>query len=241
MTEPRTIPLDAILIDKDLQPRRDGIVEHHIKALIETPEKWPPVIVAPHEDGFVLVDGFHRYYAAAQLGAESLCATIIDRPADDDLFRIAFEANVAHGLPLSLEDRKAYATELASRQSNLSDREIGRRTGLHHQTVGSLRNSAAEDEGQTLRRSERRLGAVDADIDLFDPIRWARGATRPQKAVAGYLKRLSRALEDPYDDAEDEAGRVEGWCDDIAQVSATECSIRGESSKTRSTERAFLF
>ena len=88
---------------------------------------------------------------------------------------------------MSLIDRKDYAEMLIKAHPELSDREIGRRTCINHETVGALRNPS---QSGGLSVPQRKPGELDADIGLFDPIRFAKGATKQQKAVAGYIQRL---------------------------------------------------
>jgi hypothetical protein len=151
--------------------------------------------------------------AQDRLGGYTILAVILDPPADGDLARAAFELNAKHGRALTLADRKAYAARLAREHPELSDRDIGRRAYLHHETVGALRRGAAS----TATIPARKPGEIDPDVGLFDPIRWAPKATRAQKAVAGYLKRLTIALDDPYAD-DDGNGGIDGWDDDPAVI-----------------------
>lgn len=203
------VSLDAITLDSDLQPRCDGIDERHVAALMESPETWPPIALFRRQDRLILGDGFHRVHAARRLGLESIQAVVLDATVDADLAWAAFDLNLKHGRALTLADRKAFALRVLRQTPDLSDREIGRRTYLNHETVGVLRSNS----GNTLAPYTRRPGDIEDDVSLFDPIRRAKGATRAQKAIAGYLKRLSVALEDPYDDDSDTAG-IEGWSDD---------------------------
>ncbi len=186
---------------------------------MEAPENWPPITVAMRGQSAVLIDGWHRYEAAAQLGLEYITCKVIDTPPEGDYFRLAFELNATHGKPLTQSDRKAYASKLLSAHPEYSDREIGRRTGLHHETIGALRLQSGLPN---YRVPERRPGAIESDIALLDPIRFAK-ATKEQKSVSGYIKRLLQSLEDPYSDS-DGYSNVAGWTDDplsIAQACFT--------------------
>lgn len=214
MTVPTyALPLEQIVIDDALQPRCEGISEAHVTALMELPENWPPIVVVPQGDSLMLVDGFHRYEAATRLAFGSIAATIRERPPDGDLLRVAFELNAAHGRPLSLADRKNYALSLFTVHPDYSDREIGRRTGLNHETVGALRNQKTQTP---LHVPARRPGELNGDVSLFDPIRFSK-ATREQKAVAGYIKRLAVALSDPYED-ENGVATLAVWSKDPNEI-----------------------
>jgi hypothetical protein len=203
------LPIGAIIIDDRLQPRCDGLSEEHVKALMEAPEDWPPITVAHIDGSPVLVDGFHRHEAAVRLGCETIAAQAFYQEHGTDLFATAFGLNAKHGRPLTLRDRKTYAALLLQKHSELTDREIGRRTGLHHETVGALR-------AQRLRVAvpEREPGELPDDVGLFDGIRFGKKATREQKAIAGYIARLTIAMDDPYE----ENSTLEVWPDDPGEI-----------------------
>lgn len=217
-----TIALCEITVDQSLQPRCGGLDEAHVLALMDCPESWPPIVLALDGDLLVLVDGFHRLEAATRLGLQHIPSRIVDAPVDGDYLRIAFEINAAHGKPLSLRDRKSYAQNLLRAHSDWSDREIGRRTGLNHETVGAMRHGGSYG----YVAPERKPGEIPEDIGLLDPIRFAK-ATRPQKAVAGYIQRLLQGLEDPYPD-DDGIPRVEGWHDSATIAEACFVAIGSE-------------
>jgi hypothetical protein len=176
---------------------------------MEAPEDWPPITVAYIDGSPVLVDGFHRHEAAVRLGCETITARGFYPEAGTDLFATAFGLNAKHGRALTLRDRKTYAALLLQRHPELTDREIGRRTGLHHETVGALR-------AQHLRVAvpERKPGELPPDVGLFDGIRFGKKATREQKAIAGYISRLTIAMDDPYE----EDSTLEAWPDNPAEI-----------------------
>ncbi len=208
MNDVRQLPLDSITVDVSFQPRRDGISEEHVETLMQTPEAWPPVTVIQTPDAFMLIDGFHRYEAAQNLSLESLMARILPPPADGDPYQLAFDLNAAHGRALTLHDRKSDAWHLIQRYPELSDRQIAARAGVSHPTVATIRC------GKSFQPfPQRKPGSAPADIGLLDPIRRSK-ATREQKAAVGYLKRLSIALADPYD----EDNPLQGWSDDPAEI-----------------------
>jgi hypothetical protein len=203
------VPIKEIIVDDRLQPRQDGLADDHIAALMETPEAWPPVILAQLEVGKYLIDGFHRHEAARQLGLGEISASIYAPAPGTDLLGVAFQLNAKHGRPLTLRDRKAYAVTLLARHPDLADREIGRHCGLHHETVGALRNQQSR-----ILVPQRKPGELKSDVGLLDPIRWAKKATKEQKSIAGYVARLKTALSDPYE----EGSTVDEWPSQAAEV-----------------------
>lgn len=132
------LPVEQIHLNVCFQPRLDvedetPYHEKHVKQLVASdPEQWPPLLVTPNAEGsFDVVDGFHRLEAAKRLGIHDLPCVIVPN-ADYDT---CFEANMRHGLPLTTEDRKAYARWLREQQPELSEVEISKRTGLSRNTV----------------------------------------------------------------------------------------------------------
>ncbi len=141
-TQPILIALERLRANEDYQPRLAGIREAHVRLLVSTdPATWPPLLVSPAEEGtFNVIDGFHRLEAAHRLGLTAL-PCIVDPAAG---YFEAVLANLTHGLPLSLTDRKDAARWLAEQEPGSSYRELGRRVGLNHETV-----KRALEEGNT--------------------------------------------------------------------------------------------
>lgn len=150
--EPVMIPLDLISDDTYYQPRTAGISESHVKVLMESdPAAWPPALISPPENGMHrVIDGAHRVEAARRLKLPALPCRI---DSDADYFT-AVQANIAHGLPLAINDRKAAARWLAKSEPNLSLREIGRRVGLSDKTVRrAIESGNAESPQESPARS----------------------------------------------------------------------------------------
>jgi len=132
------VPLDQLRANADFQPRVElpdtqPFNEKHVKQLMASnAEVWPPLLVTPNNvGGYDVVSGFHRLEAAKRLGLQALqCIVQLDAGYPE-----AFTANMGHGLPLTTEDRKAYARWLHEQEPTLSYRELGRRCGLNHHTI----------------------------------------------------------------------------------------------------------
>lgn len=232
---PESVALTAIIMDPSLQPRVNGVDPDHVCALQETPDAWPPILVVRHGEGYLLLDGFNRYAAAQNLCLTTITATVIQMPADGDLARIAFEANLAHGLPLTLGDKRAYAERLLTYQPEISNLEVARRTVLSPTTVAAVRQRL--EEAATIPPVEQRVGKQGQAYTLPNSYQRPLGELPPigvgtqlrdaigaaftpkervqQRRIAGYLQRLAIALEDQYD--------VEGW--DNAQDAADACRL----------------
>lgn len=133
------VALQEITCDPDLQPRVEGIDADHVQELEGIAETWPPLKVVKRGERYVLVDGFHRFAAAQNLGLGAVPVDLLEAPPDGDLASLAFALNAAHGKPLTLSDRRAFASRLLREHPDLSDREIGRRAGLVQPTIAKVR------------------------------------------------------------------------------------------------------
>ncbi|NUP51299.1 MAG: ParB N-terminal domain-containing protein [Catenulispora sp.] len=119
--------------------RRDGLDGGHVRRLMEVFERLPPITV--HRETMRVIDGLHRLEAARLDGREEIDAVFF-RGSLDNAFCVGVKANVAHGLPLSLADRKAAAQRIIGSHPHLSDRSIGLITSLSHRTVAAVRRDA---------------------------------------------------------------------------------------------------
>jgi ParB-like nuclease domain len=123
-------------------PRLDGENLEHVRLLAAVGTNWPPILV--HRQTMRVVDGMHRLRAARLRGMVEIEAVYFDGD-DDAAFLRAVEENIAHGLPLSLRDRKAAALRILKKHSDWSDRFIGQVVSLSPKTVGAVRRGASAD------------------------------------------------------------------------------------------------
>jgi hypothetical protein len=220
------LPLDRILVDPSLQPRVGGLDADHVVALQECPESWPsPVVV--ERSGYMLVDGFHRYAAAQNLGLQTIPVEVREMPADGDLRALAFALNIGHGRPLTLADRRDFAAYLLRQHAQWSDREVGRQAGLSQPTVARVRSaleaSAQIEQTETrvgrggytyspAREEQRQPGELPADQESLTDRLFTAKDRRDQRHLARYFERLAVALDDQFD--------FESWrgADDAAEA-----------------------
>jgi ParB-like chromosome segregation protein Spo0J len=125
-------------------PRLQGEDLEHIRSLAETQDELPPILV--HRTTMRVIDGMHRLKAAILRGERTIDATFYDGD-DAEAFVMAVKANIQHGLPLSLSDRKAAARKAAAARiirssPQLSDRAIAEVSGLSAKTVGAIRSDS---------------------------------------------------------------------------------------------------
>lgn len=117
-------------------PRTSGEDPQHIRVLAEAQEKLPPIIV--QRPSMRVIDGRHRVRAAELCRQDEIEARFFDGD-EADAFVVAVRANVTHGLPLSLADRKAAAARIVASHPHWSNRMIASVAGLAAKTVAELR------------------------------------------------------------------------------------------------------
>jgi ParB-like chromosome segregation protein Spo0J len=117
-------------------PRIAGENLEHVRALADTPDELPPIIV--HRPTMRVVDGIHRLRAAKLRNQQDIAVRFFDGD-EADAFVLAVRTNVSHGLPLSLAERKAAANSIVATHPHWSDRLIASVTGLSAKTIGEVR------------------------------------------------------------------------------------------------------
>jgi DNA-binding CsgD family transcriptional regulator len=173
--EQRTVPI-ASLRPADT-PRSGGEDEAHVMLLAGTQDELPPVLV--HRATMRVIDGVHRVRAAQHRGEDGIRVEFFDG-SEDDAFIRSVELNVAHGLPLSLGDRKAAADRILSRTPHMSDRAVALIAGLSPKTVATIRRRVTVENGQL----HTRLGND--------------GKKRPVDAIAGRRRAAEMIAEKPH-------------------------------------------
>jgi hypothetical protein len=139
-------------------PRLSGENSEHTRRLAEVADPLPPIVV--HRPTMRVIDGLHRV-RAAQLRGEQTIKVHFFVGDDDSAFLLAVEANMAHGLPLSLCERKAAAVRLIAMFPDRSDRSIAASAGISDKTVASLRSSAENPRSNARTGVDGRRRPVD--------------------------------------------------------------------------------
>jgi hypothetical protein len=167
-------------------PRLNGEDLDHVGVLAEEGVCWPPIVV--HRQSMRVIDGMHRLRAAQLRGQVWVEVEFFD---GDELeaFVLGVRANVAHGLPLTLADRRAAAGRILGWVPDRSDRWIGEVTGLAPATVGAIRRrSGGAGVGAVVRTGR------DGRVRPVDP---AAGRRRAQEEIArrpgASLREIARA------------------------------------------------
>lgn len=151
-------------------PRGQGIVEEHVRLLVESTAPLPPIIV--HRPTMRVVDGMHRLRAAAVLRQTEIAVRWYDGE-ERDIFAMGVQANVVRGLPLSLADRRNAAAEIVATHPHWSNRMIALVVNLASTTVRAVRGELAAEH----------LSSVRVGLD---------GRTRPTSTATG--RRLAGEL-----------------------------------------------
>src|SRR5437868_3368952 len=100
---PGTVPVPVDDLLDGVSPRRSGVDQEHVAVLAEAADSLPPIVV--HRPSMRVVDGTHRLHAARRQGRETIDVVWFDG-TEAEAFLHTVEANIRHGLPLTLADRK---------------------------------------------------------------------------------------------------------------------------------------
>lgn len=137
------VPISALQTGNS--PRLAGESQEHIRSLAQSEEILPPIIV--HRATMRVIDGMHRLRAAQLRGQEEIEIRFYggDRASS---FVLAVRANIGHGLPLALSDRKAAAGRIIELYPQWSNRAIAEMSGLAAKTVGAMRDCPTGEKDQ---------------------------------------------------------------------------------------------
>ncbi|WP_406630709.1 ParB/RepB/Spo0J family partition protein [Amycolatopsis sp. WGS_07] len=141
----QAVPVPIAALRPSDSPRLAGEDCAHARLLASAPAELPPVLV--HRPSMRVIDGMHRLQAAQLRGAETVLVRFFDGSAAN-AFVLGVRLNVAHGLPLSISDRRAAAMRIVASHPRWSDRAIAAATGMSAKTVAAVRRCASEDNPQ---------------------------------------------------------------------------------------------
>ncbi len=150
-----------------LSPRLGTRDSDHVRALAECFDQLPPILVyAPSNE---VIDGVHRVMAARQLGLDSIAGRAM-HGLKEDAYVEAVRANVTHGKPLTVGERRAAARRMLGLRPEWSDRRVASLCGLASQTV-------ARERPRSTAAGEQPAARVGRD-----------GRIRPSDPSAGRLR-----------------------------------------------------
>jgi ParB-like chromosome segregation protein Spo0J len=133
-------------------PRLDGLDHQHARVLAGLDVELPPILV--NRSTMQVIDGMHRLRAALENGRDRIHVEFFDG-TDEEAFLLGVRANIAHGLPLTLADRRAAAKRILRSHPHLSDRSIAVTVGLAAKTVAAIRRRLSDDHQPTAARVGR--------------------------------------------------------------------------------------
>lgn len=139
-------------------PRTSGEDPDHVETLLSAEAELPPILV--HRPTMRVLDGLHRLKVAQVRGDTKIVARFVDG-TESDAFVLAVEANIRHGLPLSLADRKRAAAQIIGTHPRWSDRRVASATGISAGTVAELRRHGGDSGNEARIGRDGRIRPVD--------------------------------------------------------------------------------
>ncbi|WP_405166642.1 ParB/RepB/Spo0J family partition protein [Nocardia sp. NBC_01499] len=138
-------------------PRTKGEDELHVQALAEAVGPLPPIVV--HRQTMTIIDGVHRFRAAQRTSADAIDAVFFDGDMRE-AYVLAVCMNSAHGLPLSLADRKVAARRILCDFPEWSNRRVAEVVGLSDKTIGVVRRRVGAENPHLTGERVGRDGVV---------------------------------------------------------------------------------
>lgn len=145
-----TVPVASLILTDT--PRTSGTDPEHVLRLAEVKEGLPPILV--QRSTLRVIDGMHRVKAAMLRGDDTIPVQYFEG-SDAESFVQSVQANVAHGLPLSADEREAATERIVRIYPDWSDRAIAAVAGLSPPTVAGIRRRSTENSSQLNRRVGR--------------------------------------------------------------------------------------
>jgi len=133
------LKLSDIKLDKELTPRT-GINNFTVEIYKNSFGELPPVDVywIEGQDGWWLVDGWHRYEAAKSLNEKDIEVNE-HQGTFDDAKEFSFDSNLKHGQSLTLNERKEAVKFKLKRHTKRANKWIGEDCGMDKVTVEKIR------------------------------------------------------------------------------------------------------
>ncbi|WP_298988861.1 ParB/RepB/Spo0J family partition protein [uncultured Pseudokineococcus sp.] len=153
-----TALMAVVDLGEALSPRRGPLDDAHVAELVQVLAALPPVLV--HRGSLRVVDGQHRVAAARRSGATHVRVEYFDGDAED-AFVEAVRRNARHGLPLTLEDRRAAARRILTSHPDWSDGVVADHACLSTSTVAALRRTGDHEETPMRTGRDGRSRPVD--------------------------------------------------------------------------------
>jgi hypothetical protein len=142
MGKPTLLKLTQVRTDGGTQSRvaiNEATVSEYATVLAEG-AVFPPIVIFFDGEHYWLADGFHRV-AAHKLAERIDIEADVRDGTQRDAVMFSLTANATHGLPRTQADKQKVITTLLRDAEwwQWSDREIAKRCGVDHKTVGRMR------------------------------------------------------------------------------------------------------
>jgi hypothetical protein len=140
------VEVDVNSLSIGCSPRISGESSEHVEMLAAAQSPLPPITV--HRQTVRVIDGMHRLLAARLRGQQKIAVRFFDG-TEADAFVLAVKSNIAHGLPLTLADRKRAAKRIIALYPQWSDRMIAAAAGIVAGTVVEIRRKIGADSARS--------------------------------------------------------------------------------------------
>lgn len=141
LTEPYTRCITLVSVDSLIpgdSPRIKGLNVTYAEMLADLESDLPPILV--QRSSMRVIDGMHRLHAAQMRGKERIGVQFFDCD-EDDAFLLAVAANITHGMPLTITEKRAAAARIVRMRPDASNRWIAEVSGLAAATVAAIRQA----------------------------------------------------------------------------------------------------
>ncbi len=143
------VTIDIERLQSGLSPRASRLDPHHVSSLEEVVGSLPPIMV--HEGSMTIIDGHHRLEAVRRSGKKDIKA-VIASVSLADASTLAVVANIAHGKPLTITERRRAAERMLKQSPSRSNRSIAAVCGLAPATVACVRAACPPPVSTTTER-----------------------------------------------------------------------------------------
>jgi len=157
-----TMPLSALVIDADVQPRVDGLHPPTVKEYRErykAGDTFPPLVAYGTKKKAIVSEGFHR---AEVYRLEEVAEVDVElREGGKEEAKLnALGSNKNHGLRRSNADKRRAVETALSMRPKWSDRKIADHCGVHHQMVADARSQLDDSSSSQPQQREGKDGKV---------------------------------------------------------------------------------
>lgn len=187
----KLILLSDITLSNSLRVRSvidQNVVEEYYEAMVNK-DVFPAIeLFQTNKTTLLLVDGWHRFYAARKANIKKILANIHDGDESEAL-RFALHCNARHGLRRSNADKRRCVTLAMEKWPDISNRALADLCGVTHTFINKLKavldalpekKDEPPEEPEKPTNHEPTVKKPDEPVILLDKT----GCRIPEKAVA---------------------------------------------------------